>query len=80
MGLIHDSVRCSAFAREHFLSIHSQRRNSINQKLVVKLLVRTHTNLLLRERLDDTLLHLLPWEIELVIDESVDEPEEEPEV
>jgi hypothetical protein len=74
MGLIHNSVRCSVFAREHFLSIqgwiHSQRRNTINQKLVVKLLVRTHTNLALRERLDDTLLHLLPWDIELVIDET----------
>jgi hypothetical protein len=34
----------------------------------------------LRESLDDTLRHLLPWDIELVIDESVDEQEEEPEV
>jgi hypothetical protein len=32
----------------------------------------------LRESLDDTLRHLLPWDIELVIDESVDEQEEEP--
>jgi hypothetical protein len=29
---------------------------------------------------DDTLHHLLPWDIELTIDEPVDEPEEEPEV
>ncbi len=29
---------------------------------------------------DDTLRHLLPWDIELVIDEPVDEQEEEPEV
>ena len=29
---------------------------------------------------DDTLYHLLPWDIELIIDEPVDEPEEEPEV
>ncbi len=30
--------------------------------------------------MDDTLRHLLPWDIELVIDEPVDEQEEEPEV
>jgi hypothetical protein len=34
----------------------------------------------LRESLDDSLHHLLPWDIELIIDEPVDEPEEEPEV
>ena len=34
----------------------------------------------LRESLDDTLRDLLPWDIELVIDEPVDEKEEEPEV
>ncbi len=43
-------------------------------------LVHTHTNLVLRESLDDTLRDLLPWDIELVIDEPVDEKEEEPEV
>jgi len=59
--------------------IHSQRRNRVDQKLVEKL-VRAHTNLVLRESLDDTLRHLLPWDIELVIDEPVDEQEEEPEV
>jgi hypothetical protein len=52
---------------------------SVNQKLVEKL-VRSHTNLVLRESLDDTLRHLLPWDIEIVIDEAVDEQEEEPEV
>jgi hypothetical protein len=30
--------------------------------------------------LDDALHHLLPWDIELTIDEPVDESEEEPEV
>ncbi len=59
--------------------IHSQRRNRLDQKLVEKL-VHTHTNLVLRESLDDTLCHLLPWDIELVIDETVDEHEEEPKV
>ena len=43
-------------------------------------LVHAHTKLVLRESLDDTLRDLLPWDIELVIDESVDEKEEEPEV
>ena len=59
--------------------IHSQRRNRLDQKLVKKL-VHTHTNLVLRESLDDTLRNLLPWDIEILIDETVDEQEEEPEV
>jgi hypothetical protein len=58
--------------------IHSQRRNRLDQKLVEKL-VRTHTNLVLRESLDDVLRDLLPWDIEFVIDEPVDQKEEEPE-
>ena len=48
--------------------------------VLVEKLVHTHTNLVLRESLDDTLRHLLPWDIDLVIDEPVDEHEEEPEV
>ncbi len=43
-------------------------------------LVRGHTNLVLRESLDDALHDLLPWDIELIIDEPVDQTEEEPEV
>ena len=74
---------CSASACEHCWSIegwiHSKRRNKLHQTLVEKL-VRTHTNLVMRESLDDTLDHLLPWDIELIIDDPVDEPEEEPEV
>jgi hypothetical protein len=46
----------------------------------VEKLVRTHTNLVLRESLDDALYHLLPWDIERIIDEPVDQTEEEPEV
>jgi len=34
-----------------------------------------HTNLVLSESLDDGLHHLLPWDIDLIIDESVDEPD-----
>ncbi len=62
--------------------IHSQRRNRLDQNLIQKLvekLVRAHTDLVLRWSLDDTLRDLLPWDIELVIDEPVDEKEEEPE-
>ncbi len=76
-------VMCSASACDHCWSfegwIHSHRRNRIDQKLVEKL-VRAHTNLVLRESLDDALRHLLPWDIDLVIDDPVDEQEEEPEV
>jgi hypothetical protein len=48
--------------------------------MLVEKLVRAHTNLVLRECLDDTLSHLLPWDIELIIDEPVDQTEEKPEV
>ena len=76
-------VMCSASACEHCWSIegwiHSKRRNSLHQTLVEKL-VRSHTNLVLRESLDDSLHHLLPCDIELIIDETVDQTEEEPEV
>ena len=82
-------VMCSASACEHCWSIegwihskrrnndHHKKRNNVHQKLVEKL-VRAHTNLVLRESLD-SVTHLLPWDIELVVDESVDEKEEEPE-
>jgi hypothetical protein len=76
-------VMCSVSACDHCWSIegwiHSKRRNKVHQKLVEKL-VHTHTNLVMRESLDDVLRHLLPWDIEYIIDEPVDETEEEPEV
>ena len=63
-------VMCSASACEHCWSIegwiHSKRRNKLHQKLVEKL-VLTHTNLVLRESLDDDLHHLLPWDIIIII-------------
>jgi hypothetical protein len=60
--------------------IHAKRRNRLHHTLVEKL-VRSHTNLVvLRESLDDALHHLLPWDIEFIIDEPVDQTEEEPEV
>ncbi len=61
-------VMCSASVCEHCWSIegciHSQRRSRLDQKLVEKL-VRAHTNLVLRESLDDAPRNLLPWDIEL---------------
>jgi hypothetical protein len=57
----------------------TQRMNRIDQKLVQKL-VHIHTHLVFRESLDYTLHHLLPWDIDVVIDESVYDHEEEPEV
>ncbi len=70
------SVMCSVSVCEHCWSIegwiHSKRRNKIHQKLVEKL-VRTHTNLVMRESLDDVLHHLLLWDIEFIIDDTVDE-------
>ena len=76
-------VMCSASAFEHCWSIegwiHSKKRNNLHQTLVEKL-VHTHKNLVLRERLDDVLNHLLPWDIQLIIDDPVEEPEEESEV
>jgi hypothetical protein len=55
--------------------IHSKRRNKLHQKLVEKL-VRAHTNHVLRESFDDTLHHLVPWDIELQNTESARERRE----
>ena len=54
--------------------IHSKRRDRLSQELVERIL-HVHTNLVLRESLDASLHHLLPWDIQLVIDESEPEPE-----
>ncbi len=66
-------VMCSVSVCDHYWSIegwiHSQRRNTLDQKLVEKL-VRVHTNLVLRESLDDTLRDLLPWVTDLICWES----------
>ena len=48
---------------------------SVKNLIIVEKLVRTHTNLVLRESLDDALRNLLPWDIELLMDEPVDEQE-----
>ncbi len=73
-------VTCSVSVCENCWSIEgwiqSKRRNKLHQTLVEKL-VRPHTNLVLRESLDDVLHHLLPWDIELGIDDPIEESEEE---
>ena len=53
---------------------------AVKSLIIVEKLVRANTNLVLKESLDDTLRNLLPWDIEFVIDASVDDQEEEPEV
>ena len=69
----------SLSACEHCWSIegwiHSKRRNRLSQELVETLL-RTHTNLVMRESWDTVLHLLLPWDIEF----AIDDPEQEPEV
>jgi hypothetical protein len=45
--------------------MQSYRSNTLHQTLVEKL-VHTHTNLVLRESMDDTLNHVLSWDIELI--------------
>ena len=56
--------------------IHSKKRNRLGQKNVERL-VRTHTNLVLESVLPDWRSEVLPWEVEMVIDEPEDEPEAE---
>jgi hypothetical protein len=68
-------IPCSASAAEHSWSIegwiHSKRRNRLGQKLVERL-VRAHMNMAVDHALDEAKKQLLPWDIELVIDEPED--------
>lgn len=68
----------SASPCEHSWSIegwiHSKKRNRLGQTNVERL-VRTHTNLILEAVLEDWRPHVLPWEIEVIIEEP--EPESE---
>jgi hypothetical protein len=63
---------CSASACEHSWSIegwiHSKRRNRLGQDLVERL-VRTHTNLQLEHRLELYEAGMLPWGIEMTVEE-----------
>lgn len=69
------ALTCSASGCERSWSvedwIHSKKRNRLGQTTVERL-VRCHTNLLLEDLLRDWESNVLPWELEMV----VDEPEE----
>jgi hypothetical protein len=68
----------SASACEHSWAIegwiHSKRRNRLGQNLV-EMLVRGHTNMVLRAALDVG-YNILPWDIELIIDEPCEHSKE----
>ena len=57
--------------------IHSNRRNRLGQK-VVERLVRTHTNLKLEQRLEMYEARLLPWDIEMTVEEPVSDDDDGP--
>ena len=55
--------------------IHSKRRNRLGQELVDRL-VRAHTNLKLEQRLQLYEAGLLPWDIEMTVEESLSDDED----
>ena len=69
------ALACSASVCEHSWSIegwvHSKKRNRLSQRMVERL-VRTHTNLLLDAALDDWRAEVLPWELEMIIEDPED--------
>ncbi len=64
------TLACSASGCEHSWSVegwmHSKKRNRLGQAFVERL-VRTHTNLLLEDKLDSWRADVLPWELDMVI-------------
>jgi hypothetical protein len=72
-------LSCSASACEHRWSIedsiHSKRRNRLGQELVERL-VRTHANLKLDHRLELYETGMLPWDIEMTVEESLSDDED----
>ena len=72
---------CSVSVCEHSWSIegwiHSNRRNRLGQKLVERL-VSTHTNLKLEQRLEMYEDGLLPWDIEMTVEEPVSDDDDAP--
>ena len=66
------SLTCSASGCEHSWSIegwiHSKKRNRLGQTNV-EMLVRAHTNLILDRTLEDWSATVLPWEIDMTIEE-----------
>ena len=55
--------------------IHSKRRNRLGQDFVERL-VRAHTNLKLEQRLEVYESGQLPWDIEMVVEESLSDDED----
>ena len=55
---------------------HSKKPKRLGQKLVERM-VRSHTNLLLEARYDDWHTKVLPWDIEVIIEDPSDEEEAE---
>ena len=72
-------MSCSASACEHSWSIegwiHSKRRNRLGQQIVERL-VRTYTNLQLDHRLELYETGQIPWDIEMVVQESLSDDED----
>jgi hypothetical protein len=70
------AMTCSASGCEDSWSveawIHSKKRNRLGQKTVERL-VRAHTDLLLEDVLENWESHVLPWKIEMVLEEPKDE-------
>ena len=71
---------CSASACDHSWSIqgwiHSKRKNRFGQDLV-ECLVRTHTNLQLEHRLEIYEAGMIPWDIEMTVEESLSDDKDE---
>ncbi len=74
-------LTCSVSTYEHNWLIegwiNSNRRNRLGQKLV-ELLVHTHTNLKLEQRLEMYEDGLLPWDIEMTVEETVSNDDDGP--
>ena len=70
---------CSASVCEHRWSIedsiHSKRRNRLGQELVERL-VHTHSNLKFEHRLDLYETGILPWDIEMTVEEPLSNDED----
>ncbi len=73
-------LSCSASACEYSWSIqgwiHSKRRNRLGQDLV-ECLVCTHTNLHLDHRLELYETGMLPWDLEITVEEPLSDDEDE---
>ena len=73
-------VPCSASACDHRWSIqgwiHSKRRNRLGQDLVERL-VRTRTNFQLEHRLELYEAGMLPWDLEMTVEEPLSDDEDE---